>query len=192
VPSPRHSFIAVLLFSSQKFVLHAESPEMWVVPLEHRIPSKTPDGHQVTSLGFVVRFRGAGDYKAVDFFNSISIRILASSGKALEDDYSGNLSLPTYKDVRPLKPNEIAQKAYVLLLREHTLVFIDLDGIVHHFQAVTNGKYRVVVTYDDTLENRMENVPEFEDHYDVGDQTFFFRGPVTKSFQIVVGVIGGK
>jgi len=164
---------------------------MWVVPLENRIPSKTPDGHQVTSLGFVVRFRGAGEYKAINFFDNVTIQVFTSSGRALPDLMHGSLGLPAVKDVRPLAGNAIAQRAYEILLEDHTLTFFDLDGNVHHFRGVVKGRYRVAVTFADPLKDRWKIETEFEERWGL-DEGFFYRGPATRSFEIEIGDIGKK
>jgi len=194
-------FIVALLLSTQRLALHAETPEMWVVPLEHKIPSRTPDGHEITSLGFVVRIRGAGDYKMINFLSVVRIKIVNSSGKPLLEHIEGNVRLPIHSDVSPLATNELAERVYTIRyltaaemrqlfnsseFRGDALVFSDGDGNAQYFEDVTMGKFKVEVLFSDPIYPSYSPRGKFEHDYGQDD---FFRGPVKMSFEIEVGDI---
>jgi len=168
-------FLAVLLRVAN---LYCAEPELWVVPLEKKIPFSTPKGQMVNSLAFVLRVRGNGPYEAVNLYGAIKFRLYDSKGRAYITNYERIVSLPpTITDILPLKRDETSQRCYSAWMRGDSLVVQDGTGGVYQFLGVKIGKARLEVIFDSTGV-RNKAILDFERVYDGGREGGFYKGPM--------------
>lgn len=176
----KHLLIGALLFCSHRLVLRAESPEMWVVPLEHKIPTRTPNGHIIRSLTFVLRIRGGEDgnsFKVINLYSTITFKLFDAANRPIEDNWTRDTTLdPAITDLIILQANRTANRCYSVYLMGDALIIPDQIGGRHEFKNIHGGKLRLEITFDDTVMTS-EAAKRFEFHHDTGAANMFFRGP---------------
>ena len=153
---------------------------MWVVPLDNHLPRKTPQGHLVTTMAFVLRV-GAGDgkHQAVNTYEALKPRLFDSSGHEYQADYSRNATVPpTDADIIGLFNNQTRERCYIILLEGRQLKVCDGTGGSYIFDVVKNGKVRLEIGFLSGERNPPDaRLRKFEQRWGGDDESYFFRGP---------------
>jgi hypothetical protein len=150
----------------------AAVPEMWVVPLDEKVPNVTPSGKVFRSVSFVVRFCCGGDKaESVIMYESVFVGILDVAGKPIEPTYERNTSfLPTHEDVFLLLPGIVYDKSYEMFFEEGRVLVPDGTGGVYSYEVPAVKVLEVSVLYDTTRRESDKSAREFEEQY--GDKIF--------------------
>lgn len=168
---------------------HAAPPEMWVVPLDHKIPSVSPAGRTNFQLGFVLRVCGTQKTEQmVALYQGIGVHLRDSSGKEIASDFVRNNEFaPTLDDFVVVTSGKVRQRCYVITMQGGVLSISDGTGGVRTFK-VSPGKITAEVMFDARPLANYDYLAPFEEKYFGWDRRKVFRGPINcGKFEIEVG-----